>query len=278
MPELPEAETIARGLRAHIPGREILRVEVFRPDLLTVPPGSFRRALMGRAVEGVDRRGKNLVFPLTGGVRVVVNLGMTGRLLLGSGGGDDNPVPSHPGVRMDCSGGLTLWYDDSRRFGRLEAMDSRSFAEWTRRLGPEPLSRAFTARALHSRLGASRSPLRSWLLDQRRVAGVGNIYAIEALFRAGLHPRNPAHSVDSTGAGRLHRGLRRVLRQAIRHRGTTLRDYRDALGSSGGNGPLLSVYGREGEPCPRCGEPIERIVFSNRSAFLCPSCQPEVPA
>jgi formamidopyrimidine-DNA glycosylase len=273
LPELPEAETIARGLRPHLPGREILQVEVLRPDLLVSPPEAFRHALLNRSVESVDRRGKNLVLGLSDGVRLVVNLGMTGRLLLGGGEGD--PLPSHPGVRLDCSGGVILWYDDSRRFGRLETMDSRAFARWSRRLGPEPLGRGFTARALHAGLAASRSPLRSWLLDQRRIAGVGNIYALEALFLAGLHPRGPSNTVDPHGAARLHRGLRKVLRQAIRHRGTTLRDYRDALGSSGGNAPLLSVYGREGEPCPRCRTPIERIVFSNRSAFLCPSCQPE---
>jgi formamidopyrimidine-DNA glycosylase len=226
-------------------------------------------------LESVDRRGKNLVFLLSDRARLVVNLGMTGRLLIG--GGDGGPAPSHPGVRLDLAGPLTLWYDDSRRFGRLEAMDSRAFAGWTRRLGPEPLSRAFTARALHAGLARSRSPLRSWLLDQRRVAGVGNIYALEALFLAGLHPRSPANTVDPRGAARLHRGLRKVLRQAIRHRGTTLRDYRDALGSSGDHAPLLAVYGKEGEPCPRCGAAVERIVFSNRSAFLCPSCQPEAP-
>lgn len=275
MPELPEAETIARGLRPHLPGRRILEVEVLRPDVIVGSAPAFVASLSGRSVEGVGRRGKNLVLEVTGGGRLVVNLGMTGRLLFASGPPSTKPDPTHPGVRIRTSGGGTLWYDDARRFGRLQVMDTPSYRGWSRTLGPEPLGRRFTAEALHAGLAASRSPLRSWLLDQRKVAGVGNIYAVEALFLAGLHPRRQARSVDRTDASRLHREVRRVLRQAIRYRGTTLRDYRDASGSSGENAPRLAAYGREGLPCNRCGTPIERIVFSNRSAFLCPRCQPE---
>jgi formamidopyrimidine-DNA glycosylase len=275
LPELPEAETIARGLRPHLPGRRILEIEVLRPDVIVGSAEAFVASLSGTRVEGVGRRGKNLVLEISGGLRAVVNLCMTGRLLFASTPPAGGSEPTHPGVRITTSGGGTLWYDDARRFGRLQVMDGPSYRRWDRTLGPEPLGRRFTAEALHRSLAASRSPLRSWLLDQRKVAGVGNIYAVEALFLAGLHPRREARSVDRADARRLHREIRRVLRQAIRFRGTTLRDYRDASGSTGDNGPRLSAYGREGLPCVRCGTTIERIVISNRSAFLCPRCQPD---
>ena len=290
MPELPEAETIVRGLRGHLTGRRILNVEVLRSDLLASPAPRFTRALQGRAIEGVGRRGKNVVLELSEGHRLVVNLGMTGKLLLAcetdpdarAGSvrvGEDAPsrasVPSHPGVRLTLSQGLTLWYDDIRRFGRLVVMDPAEWRHWSGGLGPEPLSSGFTAAVLRRGLSRSSSPLRSWLLDQRKIAGVGNIYALEALFRSRLHPHRPSRTVDAREAAKLHRDIRQVLRRAIEHRGTTLRDYRDPDGERGENAPRLAVYGRGGRPCPRCRTLIVRIVFSNRSAFLCPTCQPE---
>jgi formamidopyrimidine-DNA glycosylase len=199
-----------------------------------------------------------------------VNLGMTGRLVLAQ----DETSTTHPAVRFFLSAGPALVYDDVRRFGAVEAMDE---AEWTardRRLGPEPLSASFTAGRLHTDLSRSMSPIRSWLLDQRRVAGVGNIYANEALHLAGIHPQRPAKSVTEGEARKLHRSLRRTLRRAIENRGTTLRDYRDASGNPGDNASQLRVYGRDQEPCLRCSTRICRLVFGNRTAFFCPRCQP----
>ena len=175
-------------------------------------------------------------------------------------------------LRLD--GARSLVYDDIRRFGCLEVFTAGGWAERSARIGPEPLERGYGWRDLHRGLQGSRTPVRNWLLDQRKVAGVGNIYASEACFRAGVHPRRPANRVTEAEAKRLHRGLRHVLRSAIRNRGTTLRDYRDARGEPGGNRQRLQVYGREGLPCPRCKRPVHRIVFGNRSAFLCPRCQP----
>jgi len=284
MPELPEAETIVRGLRPHLPGQAIRKVEVLHDDLIRGATSAFVRDLSGGRLEGVERRGKNLVLSVAreseaspgagADRRLVVNLGMSGRLLLLLPGGAGE-APTHPGVRFHLEGGGVLVYHDIRRFGRLEVFDPPAYREWSRGLGPDPLGRGFTSRRLEKDLGASVSPVRSWLLDQRRIAGVGNIYANEALFLARIHPRTPAARISGEGARRLHRALRQVLREAIRARGTTLRDYRTAAGDQGSYGGNLRVYGREGRRCPRCGAPVERIVFGNRSAFLCPRCQPE---
>lgn len=276
MPELPEAETIARGLREVLPGRSIEGVEVLHADLLASSPDLFSKALKGTSFGPVDRRGKNLVLVVSrsgsSAHRLVVNLGMSGRLLHRRSDATD-PPPTHPGVRFLLDDKSLLNYHDPRRFGRLVAMTEEHFGSWSDTLGPEPLSRRFTPRLLAVALAGSSSPIRSWLLDQRKVAGVGNIYANEALFLAGIHPQTPARAIDSEGATRLHRTLREVLREAIRARGTTLRDYRTAQGWEGGYAVKLRVYGRDGEPCPKCGTRVERIVFGGRSAFVCGRCQ-----
>ena len=273
MPELPEAETIAKGLARVLPGRRIARARVLRPDVVDGPPRRFSSRLRGRDVVEVGRRGKNVVLSLAGGDRVVVNLGMTGRLLHSS-----TSVPPrsarHPAVHFPLEGGGSLTFDDVRRFGRLSYMEPADWTRWSKGLGPEPLSPSFTGHRLGHTLASSRSPLRSLLLDQRRIAGVGNIYAVEALWAARLHPARPSNTVDDTGARALHRALRRVLRRAIDARGTTLRDYRTADGEEGGFGPALHAYGRERQPCRRCRTPLERLVLSGRSAFFCPRCQP----
>jgi formamidopyrimidine-DNA glycosylase len=282
MPELPEAETIVRGLHPHVPGRRVRRVEVVHRDLIRGSSAEFARRLAGARFRNVARRGKNLVLtlgrpyagsgpgPEAGLLHLVVNLGMSGRLLLAP-----ERAASHPGVLFELDDDRTLIYHDVRRFGRLRLLAPAEYVAWSASLGPEPLSRAFTARRMAEGLAASVSPVRSWLLDQRRVAGVGNIYANEALHLARVHPRAPSSSIPQAGVRRLHRGLRRVLRDAIRARGTTLRDYRTAAGAEGSYEGALRVYGRKGRPCPRCGAPVERLVFGNRSAFLCPRCQPE---
>ncbi len=270
MPELPEVETIVRGLHPTLPGKSIERVRVLHPDVLRQPPRDFAARLRGRLFESVHRRGKNIVAHLTDGVVLVVNLGMTGRLVWARNGAPT----THPAVRFTLSAGPVLVYDDVRRFGALEAMDEAEWALRDRRLGPEPLSSTFTARRLHADLARSVSPIRSWLLDQRRVAGVGNIYANEALHLAGIHPQRSAESLIEGEARKLHRALRRTLRRAVENRGTTLRNYRDASGNPGENAAQLRVYGRDLEPCLRCSTRICRLVFGNRAAFYCPSCQP----
>lgn len=273
MPELPEVETIVRQLAPVLPGHTIRTVGIRWPDVLGDSPGRFRRALKGAEILRVDRRGKNIVLNLSPPAFLVVNLGMTGRLLFS--GTMEAPFPDHMAVRLVLDPPALLFYADTRRFGLLRVFLPEAWERESARLGPEPLERRLTPRRFHSRLSESRSPIRSWLLDQRKMAGVGNIYAAEALFRSGVHPTRPASTLDLTEAERLLNGIREVLRAAIKARGTTLRDYRTASGQEGGFLPRLLVYGREGEACVTCKTPVARVVFGNRSAFFCPRCQPE---
>jgi formamidopyrimidine-DNA glycosylase len=271
MPELPEVETIVRQLAPELPGRVIRRVVVARPDLLDEGARAFHTALRGATILGVGRRAKIVVLSLSGPQVLAVGLGMTGRLLLDDSGSGE--VPPHRGVSFLLDPTGVLHYADSRRFGRLRRLSVSAWEEREARLGPEPLERALTRAGFRDRLSGSRAPIRSWLLDQGRVAGVGNIYANEALFRAGIHPARPAGTLSDGQAADLLASLRSVLREAIRAHGTTLRDYRTARGRKGRFSFSLRVYGREGSPCPVCKTPVERIVFGNRSAFLCPRCQ-----
>ena len=278
MPELPEAETIARGLNRVLPGRVVSAVTVLREDVVSGPPSYFAATLVGKRFGTTGRRGKAVILAFEDAAcdvvsRVVLNLGMTGRLMLAR----REAGITHPAVRFALDSGPTLVFDDVRRFGALEALTAEDWARRSGRLGSEPLSAGYTAKRLHADLSRSSSPIRSWLLDQRRVAGVGNIYANEALYLARVHPQRPARSVSESEALALYRAIRRVLRQAIRNRGTTLRNYRDASGSPGGNAVALLVYGRDGEPCADCSTKIRRSVFGNRSAFYCPRCQPMGP-
>lgn len=270
MPELPEVETIVRGLAGPLAGRAIERVEVLRPDLIDGEPAdAFAAALPGRAIRSVTRRAKNTLMDL-GGERLAVNLGMTGRLLLAR---PDEALPTHLGVRLHLSGGLELRYHDPRRFGRLWRMSDERWREWDAALGVEPLSPEFTVPRLWDGVKRSRVAIKTWLMDQRKVVGVGNIYASEALFRAGIDPRRPARRLRRYEVARLVDGVRTVLTEAIEHRGTTFLDYRDESGQPGAFARRLKVYDREGAPCTACGAPVRRIVQANRSSFFCDVCQ-----
>lgn len=273
MPELPEAETLVRGLRPVLTGRTIVQARVHRPDLLRQPPARFRERVRDRRVVGVERRAKNVVLQLDDGV-IAVNLGMTGWLAPLGFPDRSPPRPTHPGITFRLDRGR-LVFDDVRRFGTVEALTPDEWAYRSAALGPEPLEAEFTVAVLEEALSRSRSPLRSWLLDQRRIAGVGNIYACEACFGAGVHPARPARSLAADEVGALHRAIRAVLGAAIAAGGTTIRDYKNADGEPGTFVRRLEVYGREGEPCLRCSTSVVRSVFGNRSAFWCPTCQPE---
>ncbi|HEU0014999.1 MAG TPA: bifunctional DNA-formamidopyrimidine glycosylase/DNA-(apurinic or apyrimidinic site) lyase [Longimicrobium sp.] len=270
MPELPEVETIVRDLARLLPGRTIRRVEVLRPDLIEgEDAASFAAALRGRKIRDVARRAKNIVIGLRDG-RLLVNLGMTGRLLACAA---DEPPPSHLGVRMELDAGRELRYHDVRRFGRLWRMDEDAWRQWDGELGVEPLSPDFSAGWLAGAAARSRVAIKTWLMDQARVVGVGNIYASEGLFRAGVDPRRPANTLSAAEVGRIVPAIRDVLQESIDFRGTTLLDYRDAQGESGGFAERLRVYDREGQPCRTCGTPVQRIVQGGRSTFFCPACQ-----
>lgn len=271
MPELPEAETIARDLDPRLAGSRITAVAITHEDVVGGPADRFARAVSGRTIRGVGRRGKNIVLRLDDGTHLVVNLGMTGRLVT-----SDAPRAgelAHVAVAFQLDDGRALLYDDTRRFGLLRHYGSEAWAARDAELGLEPLADAFTADALWALTRRTRTPVRNFLLDQRRVAGVGNIYAMEALHQAGIRPTRRGRRITRAEAGRLRDALRDVLRRAIEHRGTTFSDYRDASGEAGGFEPMLRVYGREGEPCRACGAAIKRTVLTNRSAFYCPECQ-----
>lgn len=273
MPELPEAETIASDLRAQVVGSSVVDVRVPFVDVLAPShtATAFRERIRRCRIREVGRRGKNVVLRLDPDQVMVVNLGMTGRLVV-----SDSPAAGqlrHIAVRFELEGGRALLYDDVRRFGRIELFSTEQWAERQTELGLEPLSDAFDGAALYARTQRSRSPIRNWLLDQRQVAGIGNIYANEALFRARIHPARPASSLGIRSVRRLRDALVDVLREAVESRGTTLNDYRDGNGEPGNFEPRLRVYGRESGPCPRCARQIRRLVLSNRSAFFCPHCQ-----
>jgi formamidopyrimidine-DNA glycosylase len=270
MPELPEVETIVRDLARLLPGAKIQKVEVLRPDLIEDDtPDGFARRIRGKKIHGVVRRAKNIVMDLDG-ARLLVNLGMTGRLLVAR---KDDEEPTHLGVRLTLDRGRELRYHDVRRFGRLWTMTDAEWRAWEGELGVEPLSDGFSAEWLVQAAGRSKVAIKVWLMDQARVVGVGNIYASEALFRARLDPRRPANSLAPDELARVREGVRQVLQEAIDHRGTTFLDYRDARGEEGAFASRLKVYDREGQPCPGCKGTIERIVQAGRSTFFCPSCQ-----
>lgn len=282
MPELPEVETIRRELAPEIARRRIRAVRIHRDDLVLGPetPDEFAAAIRGRRLGEPGRRAKYLLFPLhdpawpeaPAGSLIRIQLRMTGRFWLGIGPPDPSEF-RHPGIDLELDDGRTLYYDDVRRLGGFELLAAGRWVEIERSLGPEPLAREFTPTALGGTLAGRRAPIKSVLLDQRRIAGVGNIYASEALCRAGIDPRRAAGSLDTGEVTRLHRAIRDVLGAALRGSGTTVRSYRAVNGRSGTFQNELRVYGREGEPCVACGAGIERIVQAGRSTFLCPECQ-----
>ena len=270
MPELPEVETVVRDLDRLVRGGVFGETEVLRPDMLEgVEPDRISLLLRDRRIERVTRRAKNIVFELVPD-RLVVNLGMTGRLLVGQPGEAD---PPYLGVRFRLADGREIRFTDVRRFGNVRHFNEPAWTARERQWGLEPLSPSFTPEWLHQSTAGSRVAIKTWLMDQRRVVGVGNIYASEALFRARLDPRRPAHSLSPTEAGRLHGAVQGVLSEAIQFRGTTFLDYRDAEGNPGGFVARLRVYDRAGAPCLACETPIERIVQGGRSSFFCPRCQ-----
>ncbi|HEX8693218.1 MAG TPA: bifunctional DNA-formamidopyrimidine glycosylase/DNA-(apurinic or apyrimidinic site) lyase [Longimicrobium sp.] len=270
MPELPEVETIVRGLAKALPGARIRRVEVLRPDLVEgESPEQFAKALEGKRIRSVARRAKNTVIDVGDGY-LLVNLGMTGRLLVTRA---DDEAPPHLGVRIELDRKRELRYHDVRRFGRLWRMTEAEWRAWEAALGVEPLSDQFTAQWLCEAAGRSRVAIKTWLMDQARVVGVGNIYASEALFRAKVDPRRPANTLAPDECARIRGAVRDVLTESIEFRGTTLLDYRDSSGEPGGFVARLRVYDREGEPCTQCGRPVGRIVQGGRSTFFCEGCQ-----
>ena len=267
MPELPEVETVRTSLEPILTGRTPRRVEI-RDGRLTRPldPAVVAAELEGERVAAVERRGKYLVLRLDTGPRSSSHLRMTGSFR-----GEATP---HTRAVPTLDDETRILYRDVRRFGTWLLLEpARSMRTSTRKLGPEPLGPRFGPRARASARGR-RAPVKAALLDQRTVAGLGNIYVDEALWRARIHPLRPAESLDADEVARLHRAIRAALRTGIARQGATLRDYRQPDGSRGGMQHEFKVYGRGGEPCDRCGTPIEKTRAGGRGTWFCPSCQP----
>lgn len=274
MPELPEVESVRRDLAAEVEGRTVREVRVHQPDIVMGEPGPerFVREVRGRRVEAVRRRAKYLLFDLSGERVLQTQLRMTGRFALRPGDPDPREY-RHVAAEFDLDDGRTLLYDDVRRLGGFRLLSRDEWRREEARLGPEPLGEAFTPEALARILEGRRAPVKNVLLDQRRVAGVGNIYASESLHAADIDPRKPGGRLEPGETRRLHGALRNVLREALAAAGTTLRDYRGVDGSSGGFQEKLAVYGREGRECRTCGAAIRKIVQAGRSTYFCPACQ-----
>jgi formamidopyrimidine-DNA glycosylase len=271
VPELPEVETIVRSLRPRLVGARIAAVETSGMALRMARPLDatlLRRTCQGARIAAVRRRGKYILIETAPPAGVLVHLGMSGRLRLQPA---DDPREKHTHVVWTLDDARELRFVDPRRFGLVQAAgDLEELPELTL-LGPDPLAE-LDAPALAQALAASRAPLKVFLLDQRRIAGLGNIYVSEALFRAGLHPTTPARRARAR-AEALVEAIRATLEAGIANRGTTLRDYVDGEGGAGENQAALLVYGREGLGCRTCGTIIRRRVDAARSTFFCPVCQ-----
>jgi formamidopyrimidine-DNA glycosylase len=274
VPELPETETIARDLDREVAGLRIERVRVRKADVLRESSAArFGRRVTGATIDRCWRRAKLVVMSLSNGEYVVVQPRFTGALLLDAG---DLPAEErlYSTMELTLSDGRALHYRDIRRLGTVTVMTAARFGEYTAALGVEPLDPAFTATHLSALLRNRRQPIKKTLMDQRIVAGIGNIYANEALWRAGIDPSRAASSVDGTEADALQRAIVGVLRESIAARGTSFRDYRDVNGARGGFVEQLAVYGRGGEPCARCGARlVETHAIDGRTTVLCTRCQ-----
>jgi formamidopyrimidine-DNA glycosylase len=271
VPELPEVETIVRGLRPVLRGRKVTGVWTSGMGLhlaRSVDVRGLRRVAVGRKFVEVRRRGKYITLEVGDAAGVCIHLGMTGRLRVQAA---DTPRAPHTHVVLALDGGDELRFTDARRFGWVEPGAPLSGLSGLSALGPDPLTELNVA-GLAQSLTDARAPIKSFLLDQHRIAGLGNIYVCEALFGARIHPTTPAHRVAKR-AEPLLAAIRETLEGGIARRGTTLRDYVDADGFAGDNAAALRVYGREGEPCFTCGTVIRRRVDSGRSTFFCPICQ-----
>jgi formamidopyrimidine-DNA glycosylase len=293
MPELPEVETVRRQLEPEVVGRTIAEAEVLderwtRPEL----PRRVEEAVTGREIESVGRRGKYLVVGLDDGSALVMHLRMTGNLLIREPGADPvadlmtidrlggprlyetPPDARHLRARLVLDDESELWFTDPRRFGHAVVLAEEELnGYFASRLGVEPLGDGLTPTALLELAEGRRAPLKSFLLNQSGIAGIGNIYADEALFRARLHPLSPAGSIRLEHAEELRDGIVDALEAGLAHGGSSIDDYRDARGERGSMQHEFLVHTREGEPCLRCGDTVRRVVVAGRSTYFCPGCQ-----
>ncbi len=266
MPELPEVETIRRAIEPLISGQHLINLELRDPSILRGDTSTLRSSIIGKLVTGVSRRGKQLLLVLEGGWAIVIHLRMTGALLL------EEPDPSRR-VRavLHLSNGTRLYFNDIRRLGTIALV--KDLDGCCRRLGPEPLTGDFTPDILRQCLAGHRIPVKAALLDQHIVAGVGNMYADEALYEANIHPLTPANELSPGQISRLWEAIRAVLQRAIACQGASIATYALPSGERGTAHNLFNVAHKKDAPCPRCGTPITRVMVRKRGASFCPSCQ-----
>ena len=280
MPELPEVETVRRMLAAHIPGRTIARAEVSRHRLRTQSLAALPKQLAGRTFEPPRRTGKFLYLDLDGGVTLLSHLGMSGRWLFWPTGSAADESMLHVHLRLEFKGGGMLWYQDPRRFGMLRLLSKEALARdaSVKRLGPDPLVERPSGESLHALARGAKVAIKNFLLDQRRIAGLGNIYVSEILFRTRIDPRRRAGTLTLAQWTRIAADIPLVLEAAIARMGTTFSSYRTIWNEPGQYGEQLLVYDRANQPCRNCGTSIRRIVQGGRATFLCPNCQKRTAA
>ena len=277
MPELPEVETILRGLQKKLAGEVIEQVFSSPARVFQSPGFDPRKRLAGKVFAGISRRGKYLIFTISD-IKMVIHLGMTGQLLLKQETLPVNPdcegQDPHIHFRIHCGSGKLLLYRDPRKFGKiLFFTGNEELLSYFKRLGTEPLSDEFTYDCFSRLLQGRKGKIKPFLMNQAFICGIGNIYADEALFSSGIHPECPVSSISADGRKRLYEAIPSVLRKGIESGGTTFRDYRNSEGDQGSFQEKLYVYGREGQPCLLCGHLVERIQVGGRSSHFCPSCQ-----
>jgi formamidopyrimidine-DNA glycosylase len=280
MPELPEVETVRRGLLPAMQGKRILRVETRRKDLRFPFPANFNQRVAGARLKHLGRRAKYLVGELSTGEALIMHLGMTGRFTVaGNRSGkfvhDPGEDEKHDHVVFEMQGGTRITFNDPRRFGSMDLWPAGELDVYPAfdGLGPEPISNQFSAAYLKEAFDGKKTPVKAALLDQRVVAGLGNIYVCEALFRSGISPKKLAGSIRADRLAQLAVEVRKVIEEAIEAGGSTISDFATTNGELGYFQHRFQVYGREGKPCVTCGKPVKRAVQSGRSSFYCASCQ-----
>jgi formamidopyrimidine-DNA glycosylase len=267
MPELPEVQTVVDTLRPRLIGRRVRRVDLRRDDIVTPPEINIEKVIGRQSITDIDRRGKRIVFSLDSGAKFYIHLGMTGRLSVHR---PEDAILPHTHLVIQFDNASELRFVDPRRFGGIWWLGHETSPDSN--MGPEPLR--MRPEQLAQRLARTTRAIKNALMDQTVIAGLGNIYVDESLFAAGIHPLTPANVLTKEQVGKLNRAIKSTLRKAIRHRGSTLRDYRDGNGESGSYQDRHRVYGREGDRCRGCRGTIHRIVLGGRSTHFCPKCQP----
>lgn len=273
MPELPEVETVRRGLTKLVEGSTIKSVDVLYPKMVNLPPKDFENALKGKKIDRIDRRGKYLLIRLSDHLTIVSHLRMEGKYDVEP---DGAPLDKHTHVVFHLTDGRELRYNDTRKFGRMNLVDTGTemAVAGLKTIGPEPTEQALTLDYITAIFKKSRKVIKPFLLDQSNIAGLGNIYADEVLWLSKINPKQPVNSLKPAQIKRLRKNIITEIQMAIDGHGTTVHSYSTAYGEAGNFQNHLNVYGRQGEPCPRCGTKIVKIKLAQRGTHYCPKCQP----